>query len=62
MKGDCGRCLDMRLAESPVHDVKWHWLMAAMKVDLMRLKADAWNYLATNEWRVISARHVRTNG
>ena len=48
MKGDCGRCLEMRLAEIPFHDVKWHWLMAEMKVYLKGLKAYAWKYLASS--------------
>ena len=47
MKGDCGRCLEMRLAESPGRDVKWPRLMVAMKVDLTGLKTDAWKYLAS---------------
>ena len=41
MKEDCGRCLDIRLAERPVHDVNWPLLMAEMKVDLTGLKAAA---------------------
>ena len=40
MKEDFGRCLDMRLAERPGHDLKWPRLMTAMKVDLTGLKAD----------------------
>ena len=48
MKGDCGRCLEMRHAERPAHDVKWPWLMAAMKIYLTGLKADAWKYLVSS--------------
>ena len=48
VKGDCGRFLDMRLAERPGHDVKWPWLMAVMKVDLTGLKAAAWKYLESS--------------
>ena len=44
MKEDRGRCLNIRLAERPGHDVKWPLLMAAMKVDLTGLKAAAWKY------------------
>ena len=47
MKGDRGRCLEMRLAERPGHNVKWPRLMAVMKVNLMGLKADAWKHLAS---------------
>ena len=45
MKGDCGICLEMRLAERPGHDVKWIRLMAVMKVDLTGLKDAVWKYL-----------------
>ena len=48
MKGDCGRCLEIRLEERPGHDVKWPRLMAVMKVDFTGLKAYAWNYLASS--------------
>ena len=41
MKEDWGRCLEIRPAERPFHDVKWPLLMAEMKVDLMGLKAAA---------------------
>ena len=47
MKDDCGRCLEIRLEESPSHDVKLPLLMAEMKVDLMGLKASACKYLAS---------------
>ena len=47
MKGDCGRCLEMRLAERPGHDAKWPHFMADMKVDLTGMKAAAWKYLAS---------------
>ena len=47
MKGDCGRCLEIRLAERPGHDVKWPRLMAVMNVYLTGLKAAAWKYLAS---------------
>ena len=40
-KGDWERCLEMRLADMPGHEVKWLLLMAAMKVDLTGLKAEA---------------------
>ena len=36
-----GRCLEIIPADRPGHDVKWPLLMAAMKVELMRLKAAA---------------------
>ena len=48
MKGDCGRFLEIRLAERPGHDVKWPRLMAVLKVHLTGLKAAAWNYLASS--------------
>ena len=48
MKGDCGRCLEMRFVERPVHDVKCPLFMAVMKVYLAGLKAAAWNYLASS--------------
>ena len=48
MKGYCGRCLEMRLAERPDHDMKWPWLMSVMKVDLTGMKAATWNYLASS--------------
>ena len=55
MKDDCGRCLEIRLEESPSHDVKLPLLMAEMKVDLMGLKASACKYLASSRlvvsWR-----------
>ena len=38
VKGDRGRCLEMRLTDRPVHEVKWPLLMATMKVDLIGLK------------------------
>ena len=41
MKGDWGRCLEIRLTDRPGHDVKWPLLMAEMKVDLTGLKAAA---------------------
>ena len=41
MKGDRGRCFEMRLADRPGHEVKWPLLMAARKVDLTGLKAAA---------------------
>ena len=41
MKGDWGRCLEMKLADRSGHDVKWPLLMEAMKVDLTGLKAVA---------------------
>ena len=41
MKGDWGIYLDIRLADSPGHEVKWPLLMAAMKMDLTGLKAAA---------------------
>ena len=39
-----GRYLEIRLAERPGHDMKWPLLMAAIKVELTVLKADAWKY------------------
>ena len=39
MKGDWGRCLEIRLAYMPCHDVKWPLLMAEMKVNLTGMKA-----------------------
>ena len=56
MKGDCGRCLEMRLAKRLDHDVKWPWLMVAMKVDLTGLKAAAWKYLASSHLVVSQQR------
>ena len=47
MKGDCGRCLEMRLVERPDHDAKGHRLMELMKIYFTGLKAAAWNYLAS---------------
>ena len=47
MKGNCGRFLEMRLAERPGHDVKCPRLMDVIKVDLTGLKAEAWKYLAS---------------
>ena len=44
MKEDYGRCLEIMLAESPGHDVKWPRLMALINVDLTGLKAAAWKY------------------
>ena len=44
MKGDFGRCLEMRLAERPGYDVNWIRLMAVMKLYLTGLKDSAWNY------------------
>ena len=52
MKGDCGRCLEMRLAKRPVRDVNWPRLMSVMKVDFMGLKAAAWKYLASSHFVV----------
>ena len=49
MKGDCGRCLETRLAEIPGHEVKWPRLMVVMKVDLTGLKAALWNYVAIHD-------------
>ena len=48
MKGDCGRCLEMRLAERPDHNLKWPGLMAVMKVDLTGLKAATWKYFSSS--------------
>ena len=48
MKGYCGRCLEMRLAERPDHDMKWPWLMTVIKVDFPVLKTSAWKYLASS--------------
>ena len=53
MKGDCGRCLDVRLAERPFCDIKWPQLMAVMKVDLTGLKAATWKYLASSRLVVL---------
>ena len=57
MKRDWGRCLDMRLADRPGHEVKWPLLMATMKVELTGLKAAALNYWASSRlvmsWRRI---------
>ena len=44
MKEDCGRFLEIRLAQRPGHDVKWPLLVAEMKVDLTGLKSDACKY------------------
>ena len=41
MKGDWGRCLEMRLADRPGHEVKWTLLMAATKAELTGIKAAA---------------------
>ena len=41
MKGDWGNVLEMRLTDSPGHEVKWPLLMAAMKVELKGTKAAA---------------------
>ena len=41
MKGDWGRCFEMRLAYRLGHEVKWPFFMAARKVDLTGLKAAA---------------------
>ena len=41
MKGDWGRCLDMRLVDRPGHEVKWPLVMAAMNVYLKGLEAAA---------------------
>ena len=41
MKGYWVRCLEIRLEDRPGHDLKWPLLMAAMKVDLIGLKAAA---------------------
>ena len=48
MKGDCGICLDISLAERPGHDVKWPQLIAVINVDLTGLKAAEWNYLVSS--------------
>ena len=48
MKGYCGGCLEIRLAERSGRDVKWLRLMAVMKVDFMVLKAASWKYLASS--------------
>ena len=48
MKEGCGRCLEIRLAERPCHDVKGPSLMVEMKVDLTGLKATAWKYWASS--------------
>ena len=48
MKDDCGRCLEIMLAERPVHDVKWPFLMVDMKVDFTGLKAAAWKYWSSS--------------
>ena len=47
MKRDCGKFLEMRLAERTDHDVKWHWLMVVMRVNLTELKDATWYYLAS---------------
>ena len=47
MKGDCGRCLEIRFAERPGHGMKWPWLMAVINVDFTGLKAAVWKYLAS---------------
>ena len=47
MKGYCGRCLEMRLTETPGYEVKWPWLMVVIKVDLTGLKADLGKYMAS---------------
>ena len=52
MKGGCGICLEMSLAERLGHEVKWPRLMAVMKVDLTGLKAAAWKYLASSRFLV----------
>ena len=41
VKGDWGRLLEIRLSDRPVHDAKWLFLMAAMKVELKGLKGAA---------------------
>ena len=47
MKEYWGGCLEIKLAERPGRDVKWHLLMAEMKVDLTGLKDSAWKYWAS---------------
>ena len=47
MKVDWGRCLEIRLVERTGHDVKWPLLMAAMKVELVGMKAAEWKYWAS---------------
>ena len=44
MKEDRGRCLEIRLAERPVHDVKWTLFMVEIKVDFTGIKSAAWKY------------------
>ena len=41
VKGDWVRCLEMRLADRPGHEVKWPLLMATTKVDFTGMKAAA---------------------
>ena len=41
MKGYWGIFLEIRLADMPGHDMKWQFLMTAMNVDLIGLKAAA---------------------
>ena len=57
MKDDCGRCLEIRLAERPVHDVKWPLLMVYMMVDFTGLKAAAWKYWSSSRL-VISCQRM----
>ena len=40
MKGDWGRCLEMKFSDRPGYDVNCLVLMAEMKVDLTGLKAE----------------------
>ena len=47
-----GRCLERRLAETPGHDLKWHLLMASIKVDLAGLKVAAWKYWVNSRFVV----------
>ena len=58
MKGDWGRCLEMRLADRPGHEVEWPLLMAEMKVDFTDLKAAAYNYWVSSRlvmlWRIMT--------
>ena len=44
--------MDISLADRPVYDLKWPWLVAVMKVDFTGLKAAAWKYLASS-WLVV---------
>ena len=48
-----GIFLEVRLAESPGHDVKWPLLMAAMKLGLTGMKAAAWKYWTSSRLVVL---------